>query len=197
MIAVIILAAGASTRMGMPKALVKFKAKTFLETVVENFQKAGIEKLVVVLGHAAEQIATELNLPADMYVLNKTYRLGQFSSFQAGVKALGPNIEGTFLALVDQPQIGTNVIKKIRNVFVENPEKIIIPTHQGKRGHPPIFPKTLFQDILLAPTSQTAANIIHKNEDRVLEVEMDDETILWNINTRQDLLEVQKRFGDT
>ncbi|MFQ5823932.1 MAG: NTP transferase domain-containing protein [bacterium] len=195
MISAIILAAGASTRMGKPKALVKFKEKTFLETVIDNFQKAGIEKIIVVLGHAVEEIATKLKLPSDLYVLNEKYTLGQFSSFQTGVKYLEPDIAGTFLALVDQPQIGETVLTKLLNAFVGNSNKIIIPTYQGKRGHPPIFPKTLFHEILSSSSSQTAADLIRKNQDKVLEVKVKHECILWNINNKQDLHEVRKRSG--
>lgn len=197
MISVIILAAGESTRMGEPKALVKFGEKSFLETVIDNFQKAGIEKILAVLGFAAEEIAKQLKLRHDLYVINENYQLGQFSSFQTGVKQLGPAISGTFLALVDQPQIGAPVIKKLLNAFHKNfsSNKIMVPTYQGKRGHPPIFPKTLFSEILFAPPSQTAADIIRKDHGRVLEVETEDECILWNINNKHDLDEVRERFG--
>jgi CTP:molybdopterin cytidylyltransferase MocA len=194
MISAIILAAGKSTRIGEPKALLKFREKAFLETIIDNFQTAGIEKILVVLGYAAEEILDKLTLPSDLYVLNENYESGQFSSFQTGVKALGADIEGAFLALVDQPEIRGPLIRKLLNAFLKNSNKIIIPSYMGERGHPPIFPNILFQEILSAPASQTAADIIHKNQDRVLEVAVNDESILRNINTKQDLQEIRKRF---
>ncbi|MCH8956256.1 nucleotidyltransferase family protein [candidate division KSB1 bacterium] len=187
MFSAIILAAGKSTRMGELKPLVQFGKQTFLETILQNFRNAGIEDVLIVLGYKAEQIAKELNLRPDDFTINKNYSLGQFSSVQAGVKNLKSNCTGVFLALVDQPQIGSDIIAKIRKNFEDNPDKIVIPTLKGKRGHPPVLPKWLFHEILTAnPTLKTSA-IIRNYAHKVSEVEIDDDSILWNMNTKQDL----------
>ncbi len=173
--------------MGELKPLARFGKQTFLETILQNFKNAGIEDVLIVLGYKAEQIAKELNLPPDDFTNNKNYQLGQFSSVQAGVKNLKSNCTGVFLALVDQPQIGSNVLGKIRKNFEENPDKIIIPTYNGKRGHPPVLPKWLFHEILIANPTQKTSEIIRSHPDKVYELEIGDESILWNINTKQDL----------
>lgn len=187
MLAAIILAAGKSTRMGEPKALVRFRKKSFLETIVENFKNAGIENVLTVLGHAATDISKELNLSSKNFVVNSNYQLGQFSSFQTGVRNLPSEAVGTFLVLVDQPQIDTKLIKEIQAAFLGHSEQIVIPTCKGKRGHPPIFPRAFFPEILGMASSQTAADFIHRHADDIFEVEVGNERILWNINTKQDL----------
>ena len=188
MISVIILAAGKSTRMREPKPLVRFGKLTFLETILQNFKNAGIEDISIVLGHKADQIAKELNLSPNDFTINKDYQFGQFSSVQTGVKNLQPNCTGVFLTLVDQPQIGSNILAKLRKNFEENPDKIVIPTFKGKRGHPPVLPKWLFPEILTANSStQKTSAIIHSHPDKIYELEINDESILWNINTKEDL----------
>jgi len=173
--------------MREPKPLVRFGKQTFLETILQNFKNAGIEDILIVLGHKADQITKKLNLSPDDFTVNKNYQFGQFSSVQTGVKNLQPNCTGVFLALVDQPQIGSDIIAKIRKNFEDNPDKIVIPTLKGKRGHPPVLPKWLFHEILTAnPTLKTSA-IIRNYAHKVSEVEIDDDSILWNMNTKQDL----------
>lgn len=187
MLAAIILAAGKSTRMGEPKALVHFRQKSFLATVIDHFRHAGVVTIIPVLGHAAEEISRELNLSSESYVINQHYELGQFSSFQTGVRNLPPEVTGAFLALVDQPQIDSKIIRTIKESFLAHPDKIVIPTYQGKRGHPPVIPKALFEEILTTPVSQSAANVIHRHTDEIFELEVGEEKILWNINTKEDL----------
>lgn len=193
-IAAIILAAGRSVRMGKPKPMVQFGGKTFFETVYSNIKNAGIENIVTVLGFAADEVAQKLELQPACYIVNKNYFLGQFSSFQAGLRKLHPNHDGVIMALVDQPQIHTIIIKHILEVFAKNPNKIIVPTCDGKRGHPPIFPKDLFSDILSAPPSQTAADIIHQHPTKTIEVEVYDDCVLGNINTKEDLQKALKKY---
>lgn len=187
MISAIILAAGESTRMREPKPLVRFGKQTFLETILQNFKNAGIEDILIVLGHKADQITKKLNLSPDDFTVNKNYQFGQFSSVQTGVKNLQPNCTGVFLALVDQPQIGSDIIVKIRKNFEDNPDKIVIPTLKGKRGHPPVLPKWLFHEILTANPALKTSAIIRNYAHKVSEVEIDDDSILWNMNTKQDL----------
>ncbi|MFQ5707336.1 MAG: NTP transferase domain-containing protein [bacterium] len=196
-IAAIVLAAGCSVRMAEPKALVKFGPKTFLETVLVNLEQAGVAESVVVLGHAADQILDRVNLASAQFVVNKDYLLGQFSSFQTGLKKLNETVAGVFLALVDQPQIGADLLARIKQAFVERPRNIVIPTCEGRRGHPPIFPRLLFREILAAPSSQSAADLIHKNAEKVYELELAEESVLWNVNTRNDLLQIQRRLASS
>ena len=187
MISAIILAAGESTRMREPKPLVRFGKLTFLETIIQNFKNAGIENISIVLGHKAEQIAKELKLSPDNFTINKNYSFGQFSSVQAGVKNLKSNCTGVFLTLVDQPQISSDIIAEIRIFFEENSDKIVIPTFQGKRGHPPVLPKWFFHEILTANPTQKTSEIIRNHPHKVCGLEINNESILWNMNTKQDL----------
>ncbi len=192
-IAAIILAAGESRRMGEPKALVRYGQYSFLETVIRNFRNADIENSVVVLGHESSRILEKVQHIPAQFVINHNYSTGQFSSFQAGVTAV-PNAAGAFLVLVDQPQIGSQIISTLKEAFLTNPRSISIPTFKGRRGHPPIFPRSLFQEIVSTPPTENAATIIHRHSELVREIEIEDESILWNINTKKDLEEARFRL---
>jgi molybdenum cofactor cytidylyltransferase len=194
MVSAIILAAGKSTRMGEPKALLKFGKQSFLETSIANFRAADIENIIVVLGHNAEIILQNVNPSLAQFVINHNYQLGQFSSFQVGIRKLQPEAEGVFLALADQPQIGVSVIAQIVNAFYKNPERIVIPVFNGKRGHPPIFPKRLFSEILSSPPSQITSDVIRSNSELVYEVQIDDVRILRDIDTKEELLQIRKEL---
>lgn len=193
-VSAIILAAGKSTRMGHPKALVKFNGGSFLQTIMKNFNQAGVEDIVVVLGHDSETIAEKLRLPDKPLVINENYEMGQFSSFQTGIRALSKHTTGVFLALVDQPQIGAEVIRSLLASFLANPDRILIPTYRGHRGHPTVFPGRLFEEIRTAPATISARDILTDHQADILELEVQDESILWNINTKSDLQQIQRRM---
>jgi molybdenum cofactor cytidylyltransferase len=181
--------------MGEPKALVRFGRHFFLETIVANFRTAGIENPVVVLGHDAAHIQEKLGHLASRFVINKDYPCGQFSSVQTGVAALPADVEGVFLALVDQPQIGSQIIAMLKEAFLATSQKIVIPTCNGRRGHPPILPRALFEEIASAPPTENAAAIIRRHRELIREIETGDESILWNINTKQELQNLRARFN--
>ncbi len=191
MVSAIILAAGESTRMGEPKALLPFGERSFLETIISNFRAAGIENIIVVLGHNAELILRKVNPSDAEFVINTNYKHGQFSSFQVGIKKLEPDVEGAFLALVDQPHMAVSVIAEILNGFQKNQERIVIPMFKGKRGHPPIFPRRLFNEIVSSPPSRITSDVIRSNSELVYEVQIDDARILRDIDTKQQLVEIQ------
>jgi len=193
-IAAIILAAGESVRMGEPKALARYGAETFLHTIVRNLKTAAVHEIVIVLGHDAQTVAAVLHLLPEQYVINTSYRSGQFSSFQTGVRQVAEGTQGVFLCLVDQPQIPATVLQQVKTTFLSRPGSIVIPTFRGKRGHPPIFPRRLFSEIIGAPTGITAKTLMEKHADTIVEVEVDDEAILWNLNTKADLARARRHF---
>ncbi len=195
-IGALILAAGKSRRMGKPKAIVPFGEHPFLLALWHTIQEAGIEHILAVLGHQASEIISQLNLHSKQYVINHHYERGQFSSFQTGVLALAHKCDGIMLCLVDQPQISREVFLQLICKFVAAPERIVIPVCQGKRGHPVVFPRRLFDTILQAPPACKTSEVVHVHEDWISEVQVDDERILWNLNTQADLDALWKRFPD-
>jgi molybdenum cofactor cytidylyltransferase len=183
MIAGLILAAGESSRMGSDKALLAYRGRTFLETIILSLRSAGIEKIVVVLGHHAEEIQRAVDLAGTQVVLNRDYRRGQTSSLQAGLAALAEQSpEGVILCLVDHPAVPGEVISKLRDRFEPSEPPIVVPTCQGQRGHPVVINSALFPEFLALGPDEAANTVVHKYRDATQFVEVEDRGILLDVD---------------
>jgi molybdenum cofactor cytidylyltransferase len=183
MIAGLVLAAGESSRMGRDKALLTYRGRTFLETIILSLRSAGVEKIAVVLGHHAERIQRAVDLAGAHVVLNRDYWLGQTSSLQAGLAALAPHSpEAVILCLVDHPAVSTEVIRELRDHFETSGSPIVVPTYQGQRGHPVVISHALFSEILALPSSKGANTVIRKYHDATKFAEVADRGILLDVD---------------
>jgi molybdenum cofactor cytidylyltransferase len=183
MIAGLILAAGESRRMGSDKPLLTYRGHTFLETIILTLRNAGIENIVVVLGHHAEEIQQAVDLAGVQVIVNRDYRQGQTSSLQAGLAALdAPPVEAVILALVDHPAISREVITKLQDRFEPSRPPVVIPTYRGQRGHPVVISRALFPELLGLPPDQSANTVIRKYRDATQFVEVDDPGVLLDID---------------
>jgi molybdenum cofactor cytidylyltransferase len=183
MIAGLILAAGESSRMRSDKALLVYRGRTFLETIILNLRHAGIEKIKVVLGHHAEKIQQVLDLAGVQVVLNRHYQRGQTSSLQGGLAALREfSPEAVILCLVDHPAVTADVMRRLRERFEEGRASVVIPTYEGQRGHPVVISRELFPELLALRPNEGANTIIHKYRAATQFVEVDDRGILLDVD---------------
>ncbi len=183
MIAALILAAGESSRMGTDKARLGYKNSTFLETILNTLAEAGIEQVAVVLGHHAGEIRRSANLRNAEVVVNPDYRLGQTSSLQTGLKALeSPALDGIVLCLVDHPAVSVQTLRQLVQVFDESRAPVVIPTHQGRRGHPVVIGRPLFDELKSLGPSAGANAIVRKHREATQFVEVNDPGILLDID---------------
>lgn len=177
-VAGILLAAGESSRMGFPKALLPYRGTTFLGRLLYVL-RGQVEPLVLVLGHDAERIRGATEIPPDVrVVVNRDYRLGQLSSLQAALRGL--EADAAMMALVDHPCISRDLVALLLKIFREENSAILIPTYNGRRGHPMIFSGRLFPELLEAPLDQGARAVVRRYQPRELPVE--EEGILLDID---------------
>ncbi len=183
MIAGLILAAGESRRMGRDKALLTYRGRSFLENIIHNLAAAGIENVTVVLGHHAGAIRSAVNLAAVRVVVNNDYQRGQTSSLQLGLAAAAADSpEAVILCLVDHPAISTEVIVKLAEQFQSTHPPVLIPTHQGERGHPIVISRELFAELLALQPSAPANTVIRKYRDTTQFVEVTDPGVLIDVD---------------
>jgi len=183
MIAGLVLAAGESSRMGTDKALLSYKSSTFLETILNTLAEAGIERVAVVLGHHAEEIRRSVNLRGTEVVINPDYQLGQTSSLQMGLKALeSPELEAIVLCLVDHPVVSVQTLRWLVDAFGESRSPMVIPTHQGRRGHPVVIGRALFDELKSLGADAGANTIVRKHHEATQFVEVNDSGILLDID---------------
>ena len=186
MINAIILAAGESKRMGKPKPLLRIKNKTFLEQIIFELKLSDINRITVVLGADAEKIKNSIDLSGINIVFNEDYRNGQLSSLIAGLKDIHEEVEAILVFLVDNPFITKEIVNKIISKFKEANSAIIVPVFNKKRGHPALFSKSVFNDIISAPKDQGARYVIYSNREKTFELKMNEKEILAGINTPED-----------
>ncbi len=183
MIAGLILAAGESRRMGRDKALLVYRGRTFLETLIANLYAAGIQNVIVVLGHHAETIRNAVNLAGARVVVNRDYLRGQTSSLHAGLAAVaGDSPEGVILCLVDHPAVSAGVLRTLVERFESARPRVLIPIHKGQHGHPIVISRELFPELLALPPEVAANTVIRKYRSATEFVEIADPGILIDVD---------------
>jgi molybdenum cofactor cytidylyltransferase len=183
MIAGLILAAGESRRMGCDKALLTYRGQPFLATIIGQLTAAGIKQTTVVLGHHADAIQHAVDLTGVRVVVNHDYRRGQTSSLQLGLEAIASDSpEGVILCLVDHPAVSPAVIVKLLEQFQSTHAPVVIPTHQGQRGHPVVINRTLFPELLALPPEAPANTVVRGYCDITEFVEVADPGILLDVD---------------
>lgn len=195
----IVLAAGMSSRMGFPKALMPIGSSFFLLDIYKRLVESGARPVHVVInvGLRSSLEAQVAKFPEARFVLNDKPAKGQIHSLQLGLQAAADNTaSAAMVALVDQPLLRPKTIKTLLERAAASPEKVIIPQVQGKHGHPIVIPRTLFDAFLLAAEGKTAEQVLHEHASWVEYVEVDDPSVVTNINSPEDLVKLQAAADD-
>ena len=192
MLAAIILAAGDSTRMGRPKALLPDpEGRPFVARLVRTFHASAIPHIIVVTGSLHAQIADALaadDLPVTPQLVNNPQpALGQVSSLWIGLDAAAkPGVEGMLMTLVDIPLVRASTIQKVIDEWTRSRAPIVRPAVGDRHGHPVLFDRSLFDALRHAPITEGARAVVHANADRIVNVEVDDEGCLLDVDTPAD-----------
>lgn len=190
MLAAAILSAGESRRMGTPKALLPYRGGTFLEHLIEVTRHPRIGVTRIVLGAGADAIREKLQFNADTVsiVLNKEWKAGQLSSIQAAVRSLAAcQTEGLILCPVDHPLVSAKLVARLIEVFDATGKAVVLPTNDGRRGHPLIFRAALYDELLTASPEVGARQVVWNHANDVLEVPTDEEGVVLNLNDPETL----------
>jgi molybdenum cofactor cytidylyltransferase len=183
LLAAIILSAGASSRMGRPKALLPYREGTFLEHLIQVTRHPRVGVTRVVLGAGADEIRKIAKLDFSMVVLNAKWEQGQLSSICEGIRSLeSVETDGIILCPVDHPLVSARLVSDLIGQFYLNRKSIVAPTYNGRRGHPVIFSSALYGELLAAPADKGARAVVWAHSADVLEVPTDEEGVVLNIN---------------
>lgn len=206
-VAGIVLAGGASRRMGMPKAGLVHEGRTFLARVVGALRDGGVDDVVVVSGSAHDAVLAALPSgdPACV-VRNPDPERGQLSSLKVALEDLcrrRPRPDAALMALVDHPAIAASTVQRLLGAWSEAgvaraaalSPAIVVPTHQGRRGHPVLFAAHVWAELLATPDELGARAVVHADAARVLEVPVDDAGVRVDVDTPDDLLRLTSGPG--
>lgn len=181
-IAGVILAAGASSRMGSPKALLDYQGETFVSRLVRRLSGA-CDPVIVALGYHAETIRPAVPDHATI-VINPAPERGQLSSLQTALAALPADAEGFAFIPVDSPAVEHSTIERLRDAFLHRgPEtSFVIPRTHGKRGHPVFATRAIADELLTLPPTAKASDVVHRHVERTVYVDVHDPGILVDID---------------
>jgi molybdenum cofactor cytidylyltransferase len=191
MIVAVVLSAGESSRMGRPKALLPIQGIRFIERIVTTLTSTRVGKILVVLGHNAEEMRQKVaDLPVEL-VINPDYRQGQLSSLLAAIRAIessrdAQSVDGILVHLVDHPFIGAELVNLMIDRFYETRQLIVLPRYRDRRGHPVLFSKMLFAELLGTPVDQGAKGVVHAHWQETLEIVTEDEGVTIDIDTPEE-----------
>jgi CTP:molybdopterin cytidylyltransferase MocA len=194
MIAAIIPAGGASERMGKPKALLPYRGRTFLDTILDACRALGLQQRIDVLGYDADNILSGIDLSEATVLTNPAPESGPIGSIRVGIQAiLNHPVEGALVWHVDRPHVAIATIEALLDRFRQEGEPIVVPSYQARRGHPVIFGRAVFEELLAVPDDQGARAVVRSDPSRVAVVPVDDPAVTEDIDTPEAYQELLRR----
>jgi molybdenum cofactor cytidylyltransferase len=171
-ISAVILAAGRATRMGRTKQLLAVDDRPMLQHVIDAASAAGVDEIVVVLGHDAEPIQAALDLPPNTrVVVNPGFAGGQASSLRAGLAAVSPHGEAAVIVLGDQPGVEPDAIRAVVQAFRRTGARVVRTRYRDQPGHPVLLSRETWPELESLEGDVGAREIIERHPDWVVDVE--------------------------
>lgn len=189
MVAGIILAAGRSTRMGRPKALLLAPdGLTFVTRLIQTLTRAGVDAPLVVGREDDYQLQAEAESAGARFVVNPhAEEGGQISSLVVGLrKADRPGVRGLMITPVDAPMVAPETVSRLLAVFRDTSGLIVRPRYQGRNGHPVIFSRALFDELCHADPGSGAKAVLTAHHGEIVNVDVDDGGVTADIDTPED-----------
>ena len=182
MIASIILAAGASSRMGTPKALLDYHGETFLDRLIRVMGLA-TDPVIVVLGYHAARIRSATRRAAT-FAINPAPDRGQLSSLQTGLAALPGEVQGFAFIPMDCPVVQEETVARLAAALESRDAEtlFVIPRRGDKRGHPVFAARQIADELLALPGDGQARDVVHRYVSRTRYIDVDDSGILADID---------------
>ena len=170
----LVLAAGASRRLGQPKQLLPYRGTILVDWVARTVEAASsLDHVTVVLGGAAREVRPRLTLGRARVVENPDYGEGCASSYQAGLAALGSEAGAVVVALGDQPGVAAEDIDRLVAEWRRGGARIMAVSYAGERGHPLLFSRELFGLLRELHGDKAAWKILDRHPDWVRDLEVD------------------------
>jgi CTP:molybdopterin cytidylyltransferase MocA len=173
--------------MGRPKGLLEYRGVPFLRAVATALLTGGVEELVAVLNPEVPGLPDALPAhPRVRWVAAPPAAAGQLASLRVGLHSLSPVSEAALVALVDQPAVRPETVAALIRVFREGRTPLLLPVHQGRRGHPVCFARALYAELLEAPEQEGARAVVRRHRATLREVAVDDPAIQQDVDSPED-----------
>ncbi|WP_253734439.1 NTP transferase domain-containing protein [Methylomonas sp. ZR1] len=166
----VIVAAGASSRMGSPKQLLIWQERPLLAHALVNAQAVLAERTLVVLGANAEAIKAAVDLSGSKVVLNPSWADGMAGSIRAGIQAVPDSASAVLLMLCDQPLISAAHLQSLLSAWQNAPERIVVSQYAESFGVPAVFPAAYFPQLASLTGDRGAKPLLLRFEDTLVKV---------------------------
>jgi len=192
----IVLAAGESRRMGRPKALLPWHGSTFIEMVVTRLAEADLDPILVVIGAHAALTRSSVSLTRAQWIDNPDWPTGQAGSLRLAVSHLPADVTAAVVALVDQPQTDGTLVRRLVSIRAQSGAPVVRPVWNGRGGHPLLLGSEIFSRIKAAEPTETLFEILQAFRSDRVDVPVEDDSILIDFDTPEDLVRNSTRFGE-
>lgn len=181
----VVLAAGVSRRMGVPKMVLPWGKLTVIGQVAAVLQEAGVRDIIVVTGGGESLVQDALQDQPVQFVHNETYASGDMlSSVQIGLAAaMRGSAHAALITLGDQPQIQMGVMRELLHHWQASQKPIIIPSYNMRRGHPWILNRSLWQEVLALQAGETLRDFLKVNAPNIEHLPVENDSILQDLDT--------------
>jgi molybdenum cofactor cytidylyltransferase len=180
-VAAILLAAGASRRMGTCKQLLLLEGKTVLARCLETLLRGGIDEVVVVVAPSGDAVMQAAQSYPVRVVRNAQSDGDMAASIRTGREALSASVTGVVIALCDYPLVRAETITRLAEAHRLEPGNIIVPCHDGHRGHPPLLPRPLLDNL-----ETTLRDLLRDHKELIHHLELPDDGVLIDMDTPED-----------
>ena len=182
----IVLAAGASTRMGRQKLLLPFAGTTVVAHIVLELHAGGVAAVYVVTGFEPEKVRGALAKERVTFAHNLDYTRGMLSSIRAGLASVPQDWSAVLIALGDQPLICAAHVTTLLQEHARTSEDILVPGHHGRRGHPLLLPRRFWQEAMMQHDDTGLRGLLHGHADRVRLIEVGTDDVLHDMDTPEE-----------
>ena len=188
----IILAAGASRRMGEPKPLLEIEGTTFLERAVHLLRDAGCRYVIAVINNTDDWIARIADTSGAAVVINDDPASEQIDSIRLGIANLPDGYDAVAILPVDFPRVQQRTVSRLIEEYNRNPSPVLNPSHNGEPGHPVIFARDVVAELLRPDLPHGARTVIDEHQGEARTLDVNDAGVLIDIDTPADY---QKHVG--
>ncbi len=182
----VILAAGDSSRMGFPKALLPLGSATFLGHILDTLDTLELPAACVILGSHESTIRPHLSSRRVRILVNPNPERGQFSSMRLALENLAPDCTGCLLWPVDQPLISAALVRSLIHLFLNSTASLAMPDCTGKGGHPAIFGRGLIAELVAAPPDANPKLIVARHKIGTVWLPTEERSTVEDIDTPED-----------
>src|SRR5437868_5524791 len=185
-VSAILLAAGQSRRMGAFKPLLSFGGRTVIETCVDNLRAAGVDEIVVVVGHRGAEVRARLQDGRLRFAVNEAAGSEMSVSIARGVAQLPTDAQAVLLALGDQPAVTPDIIRRVIETREQTGARLVVPEYEGRGGHPVLIDLAYRDELLQLDAERGLRALFERHRPEVQRVPISSPYVTRDMDTWAD-----------